>query len=360
MSRQLLISWLMIALIVSVSSASIDLGPMPEDTKNNHHVGLNPGTPDGREGGEDIATAVIIGALPFEDTGNTSDNNNDYDAVCPYTGSTAPDVVYSYTPTADEFIQVDLCGSGYDTKTYIFDSAMNVVACNDDAYFDDICGEYVSLIEYAALIAGETYYIIIDGYGADAGDYVLDVATFIPPPPCILDCDDDEGEPEIVDGYEDSFNNGCSGSEFGNNWSQFVGDGMGELIHGGQSGWYIISSGGNSRDTDWYTMIVGPNGLVEWTLDAEQETYGFLLGPTDCASVAVVESILVGPCSPLTMTFEGTPGEVMWLWVGPSTFEPPAGFVGQEYMYLSHFTGLMEGTVATEKITFEGIKSLYR
>ena len=360
MTRQSLVVTLLLVVMGSLAMGTPSLDITPNGIKTNNHLGMNPGTPDGREGGEDIATAVIIASLPFDDTGNTSDNVNDYDAVCPYSGSTAPDVVYSYTPTTDEYIQVDLCGSGYDTKTYIFDSALNLVDCNDDAYEDDICGEYVSLIEIAALNAGETYYIVIDGYGQDAGDYVLNVTTTFPISPCILDVEDDEGEPELVDGYIDSFNNGCRSGGFGQNFSHLVGDGNGELVYGGQSGWYILADGVMSREADWFTIIVGDNGLVEWTLDAEQETYGFLVGPNDCSNVGVIDSILVGPCAPLTLTIEGMPGEVIWLWVGPSAFEPPVGFLGNEYMYQSQFTGLMEGTVATDRISFEGLKSLYR
>jgi hypothetical protein len=46
------------------------------------------------EGGETIDDATPIAGLPYTDTGDTSDNVNDYDEVCPFSGSTAPDVVY--------------------------------------------------------------------------------------------------------------------------------------------------------------------------------------------------------------------------------------------------------------------------
>ena len=54
-----------------------------------------------RQGGETVADAVVIAALPYNDSGTTAGYVDDYDEVCPYTGSTSPDVVYSYTPTEE-------------------------------------------------------------------------------------------------------------------------------------------------------------------------------------------------------------------------------------------------------------------
>jgi hypothetical protein len=57
------------------------------------------------------------------------------------------------------------------------------------------------------------------------------------------------------------------------------------------------------------------------------------------------------------MTIQGAPGDIIWLWVGSSTFTGPVN----EYPYLCTFTGLEEGTtIATESVSFDGIKSLYR
>ena len=120
-------------------------------------------TPSGREGGEDIGNAVVIPALPFNDNGYTCDNVNDYDEVCPYGGSYAPDVVYSYTPPANDIIDIDLCASGYDTKVYVYENAYTPgapYACNDDA-----CPGWRSFIDDLPLTGGNTYYIVVDGYG---------------------------------------------------------------------------------------------------------------------------------------------------------------------------------------------------
>lgn len=130
-----------------------------------------------RVGGEDIADAVFIPGIPYMDTGNTCAFVHDYDEICPYTNSTAPDVVYAYIPPSDDVVDIDLCGSDYDTKVYVYENVEgNLYACNDDFYYDYICGYYVSKIERVTLAAGNTYYIVIDGSGTDCGDYVLEIS----------------------------------------------------------------------------------------------------------------------------------------------------------------------------------------
>lgn len=354
--RHLLAFVLMIALVGS--AAAVDLGSVSRDIKTDSHVGMNPGTPDGREGGEDMASAMPIAALPFTDGGNTFDNIHDYDAVCPYSGSTSPDVVYSYTPDMDVVVSVDLCGSSYDTKTYIMDGDMNLIDCNDDAYFDDTCGTYVSLIEGAALVAGTEYFIVVDGYGTDAGDYLIAVDAFIPDPPCVLECSGvAEGEPALGPGYEDAFNGGCNSPEFGEPWGDLTAaaDGNGDLTFCGIAGWTDTG-----RDTDWNYLMIGEFGMVEVSVDAEQLTNVYTLTGNCVDGIGVDQSMTVGICAAGNFTVQGNPGDVFMLWFGPSEFTAPAGFVGYEYDYVATMTGLVPGTVATENVSFDGIKSLYR
>jgi len=52
-------------------------------------------------------------------------------------------------------------------------------------------------------------------------------------------------------------------------------------------------------------------------------TYGFWL-PNDCNLPAVHDQVHVGPYNPGTMTIQWDPGFVVWLWVGPGIFTPPA------------------------------------
>jgi len=136
---------------------------------------------DSRQGGEDIASAISIASLPYIGSGTTADYNNDYDEACTFTGSTAPDVVYSYTPAAPELVTIDLCGSSYDTKVYIYENdETTAIACNDDFYASgDPCGSYVSALFDISLTPGNTYYIVVDGYGTNSGDYDIDVSKKI-------------------------------------------------------------------------------------------------------------------------------------------------------------------------------------
>jgi len=159
------------------------------------------------QGGDNIGNATVIGALPYTNTGMTTGYNNDYDAVCPYTGSTSPDVVYAYTPTADMRVKFDLCGSLYDTKLYVFENvAGNVVACNDDFWYDATCGYYTSFIDCLQLTAGNTYYIVVDGYSGAFGAYTLAV-TECPPPPQPQPCDH-VLTIQMCDSYGDGWNGG--------------------------------------------------------------------------------------------------------------------------------------------------------
>lgn len=140
------------------------------------------------QGGNDFATALPIASLPFSATGTTLGYTNNYDAVCPYTGSTAPDVVYSYTPAANGVINISLCNdpTNYDSKLYVMDAAQNVIACNDD-FCSTISypNAYVSQVGSVNVTGGITYYIVVDGYGSSAGNYEIYVenATVYPVPP---------------------------------------------------------------------------------------------------------------------------------------------------------------------------------
>ncbi|MCB9367228.1 MAG: T9SS type A sorting domain-containing protein [Calditrichaeota bacterium] len=129
--------------------------------------------------GDVCCNALPIPGLPFSESGNTCSFNNDYDAVCNFSGGTAPDVAYSFTPAADMTVTFSLCLSGYDTKLYIYDGAPvpgGEIACNDDtptASCPGASGNFRSYLECVQLYAGHNYCIIVDGYGADCGDYTL-------------------------------------------------------------------------------------------------------------------------------------------------------------------------------------------
>lgn len=125
------------------------------------------------QGGDDFSSASPIIQIPCSANGNTCGYEDDYDEACPYEGAIAPDVVYSFTPPYDTAIDVFLCGSLYDTKLLIYrNSEDTLVGCNDDD-----CGEdgFKSQLLSLPVLCGKTYYIVVDGYGEECGDYVLQV-----------------------------------------------------------------------------------------------------------------------------------------------------------------------------------------
>jgi hypothetical protein len=339
---------LVLALVLGLAGVAI-----AADTGNQMPIKSTPVYPDNpvdpdRQGGDTIFDATVIPGLPYSDTGTTAGYVNDYDEVCPYSGSTAADVVYVYTAAVSEPVDIDLCGSSYDTKLYVYDAGLALVACNDDFYGGDPCGLYVSKLENVALTAGQTYYIVIDGYGTAFGAYVLDISGFVP---CILECPAGamlEGEPDPYDGYYDTYNGGCNAD---GTFQELQGDNVGNLTFCGVSGWY---NQGTYRDTDWFWILMGPTGAIDVTVDAEYPTYIFELSPQDCASVAVLQLALGGPCAEAYMTITGyAECQVVWFWAGPSAWE-----ANGTYDYTLWFSGLCWGT-ATENTSWSNVKALF-
>ena len=146
-------------------------------------------------GGEDCASATVIGALPFSDVGDTTGFADDYDEICPFNTPGSPDVVYAYTPGVDEFVDISLCAdSAYDTKLYVYENACGpyqggtAIACNDDACSTpSFPSAFVSQLAGVPMTAGNTYYIVVDGYNGAAGAYTIDVSAAAPPAMCPAD-----------------------------------------------------------------------------------------------------------------------------------------------------------------------------
>ena len=148
------------------------------------------GTPSSRQGGDTIDDATVVTELPTSLSGTTAGYTDDYDEVCPYTGATAPDVVYSITPETNMAVNMWTCYSAYDTKLYVYENTVGNlapttdggVACNDDAVeypFED-CTIWTSRIDGVSMSAGNTYYVVVDGYAGSNGDYVLDIEAYDP------------------------------------------------------------------------------------------------------------------------------------------------------------------------------------
>ncbi len=302
---------------------------------------------DRRQGGETILEAVPLTRPVVDVTGTTAGHADDYDEICPFDGSTSPDVVYSFTFPAPVVLDIDMLGSAYDTKIYVYDADLDLVACNDDFHPD-----YTSRIAPLHVVPGATYYLVIDGYGGDAGEYVLNITEYVP---CELPCPpfaDAENEPPLADGYVDLHNGGCTTDPEGGPFQPAF-----PVALCGTSGWYTAADGTASRDTDWFEATIGGDGRLGIIADAEQPSHLLHLGPTDCDQVDVLQVVEVGPCAEATLFMEGEPGQTVWFWFGPQSFTPPSGFQGHEYDYL---LTVWPAPTATRTSTFSEVKALFR
>jgi hypothetical protein len=307
-----------------------------------------------RSGGENVDDAVVISALPFSDSGNTCAAVDDYDAAC-YAESTSPDVVYAFTPASDMTVTIDLCGSSYDTKVFVLDAGLEPIACSDDTYyaFDDPCGVYNASLEFLALDGGMLYYIVVDGWGGDCGLYELVMDETIP---CAIDCPAGamlENEPPMQDTY-DQFNAGCY-----SDWNDpepyiLSTPGTVDAVICGENGFYHIPDG-MGYDHDWWSVIVGDQGVVEVTLTAQRTTnlLQLDLASGDCSASTIIQESYNEPCGSTSMAMSGEPGQTLHFWVHTIYNEYPNG----AYPYRLEIHG---GTVATENRSWSDIKSLYR
>lgn len=149
-----------------------------QDVSGQSTFGDNPGAI--LQGGDNIANAYVISALPFSDTGTTAGYIDDYTGTCGINGG-APDVVYSYYAAYDDYMTISLCQeTNFDSRLYVFeDSQYDEFACNDD-YCENQYSDYVSSLECLQLNGGHTYYIVIDGYNGAYGRYSIDIMPPIP------------------------------------------------------------------------------------------------------------------------------------------------------------------------------------
>jgi hypothetical protein len=320
----------------------------------NHDIPIDKGTyvgdnrADGREGGESWGTALPIPSLPYQDSGATCDNVDDITLPC--ADSAAPDVVYSYIPSTNQMISVSLCGSGYDTALAVYDSAQNILACNDD-----FCG-LQSEVQGVQLVAGQTYYFVVDGFSTNCGSYQLTIPCC---PPVNVECPagaPQEGEPPCGDNYWDTWNGGCNSQGF-----QLICPQEGSsAVMCGKSGTYNYY-GSNYRDTDWYYCYgTGSTMTASVVAEFQVQLIFFYIIDYNCAAFQY-DSVNGAPLQEVALSHTIADGEVAWIYVGPSVF------VGvpceSDYVLnLSGISGLGPDCIGTptQKESWGRIKNLFR
>jgi hypothetical protein len=308
-------------------------------------------TYEGRIEGDTIEDPFVIDDLPFVGSGDTCPFAHDYDEVCPYTGSAAPDVVYSYYSQHGDMLVIDLCASQYDTKVFVYENEYihgNPIACNDDY---PGCGPngYRSwmMIE---LEQDSTYYIVVDGYTSACGVYELSIESFITaaqcPPGAFV-----ESEPWCIDPGNDVDNGGCNSDPPVFDYLEPSED---VIDFCGTSGTYNV--GGNSfRDTDWYQIDLANESEITFRGIAHFSLrIGIIDGSEGCEDLAFHSYIDVQPYY-MAELIETLPAGTWWLWVGPvSYWGVPCG-----EPYVCELTGYTSVT-PVENTSWSTLKALYR
>lgn len=110
------------------SILAADLGRQPAPKPALVHVPAAAALDAPRQGGDTFADAILIASLPFEATGTTVGYADDHDEACPYQGSTSPDVVYKLAVPWLTMVDIDLWGSSYDTKAYVYREDLTVAS----------------------------------------------------------------------------------------------------------------------------------------------------------------------------------------------------------------------------------------
>jgi hypothetical protein len=115
--------------------------------------------------------------LPLSHSGSTTSSTDQISPSCGALGS--PDRSFLFTAPYGANYVADTVGSSFDTVLTAHDPATCVeVRCDDDG------GGNLSSRISGWLDAGQEILITVDGFGGDAGAFVLNLTPSAPPPPC--------------------------------------------------------------------------------------------------------------------------------------------------------------------------------
>jgi len=321
----------------------------PKEIKNGKAQVDPSRSPQTQAGGENFGSATVIPSLPYTDAGNTCGHVDDVFPPCAFGGvSTAPDVVYTYTPTTDQCVNVDMCNSSYDTILHVYDQTFNLVDCNDD-----FCG-LQSTLQNLALVGGVKYYFVVDGYNISCGTYGITITAC--PPPCSSTCPPGaitEGEPACGPDYVDATNGGCNSVPpvFTNIECNELG-----VQVCGTYGTYT-SAGGSSRDTDWYQFTCETTKTISYCVCGSQPTQIAILDASQgCANLTLVCGSEFGDPSQQVCCTAVLPPGTYWLFVATDGFSGiPCGSP-----YVLTLQGLTCPPVAATPASWTHMKSVYR
>jgi hypothetical protein len=107
---------------------------------------------------------------PQVTSGDTSGGGDDDDLDASCGGAGGSDRVISFTASAAGAYTFDTFGSAYDTKLSLWSDCSTEISCNDD-----FAGVQSQLV--LDMGAGENVLVVVDGYNADAGEWVLTITA---------------------------------------------------------------------------------------------------------------------------------------------------------------------------------------
>jgi Abnormal spindle-like microcephaly-assoc'd, ASPM-SPD-2-Hydin len=144
----------------------------PDPNAGRFHLSLR----SGRPANDTCASATVIDTsrLPFSASGTTFGASNDIDpgtsCFTSVLSTRGPDVVFQFTPADTQLYIVDVTPSGnYDTSVYITTDCATAFDCITADFGGPGSTEEIR----HSLAAGTTYFIVVDGFGGDAGDFAF-------------------------------------------------------------------------------------------------------------------------------------------------------------------------------------------
>lgn len=144
--------------------------PNPDAAAGGFHFSLRRGLPSNDTCG--TANVIDTSRLPFLASGTTFGAVNDVDpGTSCFTSplsTRGPDVVYQFTPADTQLYIIDVVPAGdYDTSVYVTTDCSTIPNCISA----DVGGAGATEEIRHSLTAGTTYFIVVDGFSGDAGDF---------------------------------------------------------------------------------------------------------------------------------------------------------------------------------------------
>ncbi|MEE2830521.1 MAG: putative metal-binding motif-containing protein [Myxococcota bacterium] len=253
-----------------------------------------------------IETGSLTCAATVSDDTTAAWANSEVDSYsCSTWDASGPELVYSFVPSQSGSMTATLSAlqSGQDLDIYILEESTS--GCDSDG-----CIAYGNLSGTWEAVAGQTYYLVVDGYNGAAGSFTLELDCPLPEPPLpyddIAECgtnysnNTNTGDSDL-NGYSCvSWN--ASGPELVYAFSPTI---SGEVtaaltsIEAGQDlDVYILDNDGNGIDPSNCTSY--GNTAATWEVSAGEEYYIVVDGYSGAAGAFTLDlSCVVPPVPPI-------------------------------------------------------------